>query len=407
MSAEKKSKRTFWTDWLRKLFALVVASVSVFFIYSNVNSNMDVANVKVTFREENPGKVCLIGDIDKRITASFKVDSTRILRNMASYYEIVVTLPNINLPDRKFMYSLDNASYRVNKSWLLPKPVNGSMVFSEKAVPLDVYIDKLVRVRVPEINALRQEGYSVQKELGGEWVYLHGPSESLRKIQEVNTVPLDLAELDGDRTVSLALLPPAQPDVVIKDKVKYVNVNVRLIKSDALEVTTFKGLPLMVLQPIHEVYRIADRNLPTVTVEVRAWKRVLDKHKDMLPAVYINLNEAPGPGVWQAQVRVANVPDNDRMEMTLTPPYVELTLEELPPEKIPKVLSVEELSTAGGQPQGEARPETQPAPVTPPAPAANAAVAVPAAPAPAANQPTQPEVERKPAEPSREKGENP
>ena len=357
MSGEGKRKRTFWTDWFRKLFSVVVAAFSVFFIYGNVNASKEVKNVKVTFREENPGKVCVIGDMEKKITASFKLDSTRTLRDMAPYYEIVVTLPNINLPNGRFMYSLENARYKVDKSWFLPKPVGGSVVFSEKSVPLDVYIDKLVPVTVPEFGSLKQEGYFVQKTLEFDYITLRGPSEALRDIQSVETIPLNLSELDKNIEERLmVLVRPEKPHVTFKDNVKYVNVRIRLNNSEVPETRRFKEQPLNLLQPQKEIYKIVNQKLPTVTISVKARKRIWEKHKMMLPIAYIDLNEASGSGVWQAQVRVANVPDRDRMEMTVEPSYVELNLVEIPLENAPSVQTAEELMDSTPKP-----PEPKPA----------------------------------------------
>ena len=356
----EKGKRTFWTDWSRKLFSLIVASVSVYFIYGKVNASKDISNVKVTFREENPGKVCIIGNIDKRITASFRLDSTRVLPNMASYYEIVVTLPNMNLPDRKFMFNLEEARFKVKTNWFLPAPARGSIVFSEKAVPLDVYVDKLVPVEVPENGTLRQEGYSVQKELDFNMIYLHGPSESLLKVQKVKTVPLNLNEVENDMRLSLELLPPELPEVTFKEKIKTIGVGVRLVTSDTLVEKVFKEQPLMLLQPQKEIYKVVEKVLPKVTVVMKARKRILDKYKDMVPIVYIDLGQAKGAGVWQAQVSVANVPDRDRMEMMVDPPFVELNLVEIPLEKAPAVLTVEDLPTVGEKPTEPKPADAQP-----------------------------------------------
>ena len=354
----EKGKRSFWTDWPRKLFSLIVASVSVYFIYGNVDSNKNVTNVKVTFHEEIPGRVSLIGDVDKRITASFRVDSTRIMPNMSSYYEIEVTLPNVNLPDKRFMYNLEEARLKVTTNWFLPAPAKGSIVFSEKAVPLDVYIDKLVPVEVPEIGTLRQEGFSLQKELEFNMIYLHGPSEALLKVQKVRTVPLNLNEVENNMEFSLELLPPDVPDVTFKETIKTIDVRTRLVTSDTVVEKEFKEQPLMLLQPQKEVYKVVEKNLPKVTVTVKARKRIMDKYKDMVPIVYIDLGQAKGAGVWQAQVRVANAPDRDRMEMTVVPPFVELNLEEIPLEKSPAVLTVEDLPTVGEKPPAEPKQET-------------------------------------------------
>ncbi len=357
MSGEGKRKRTFWTDWFRKLFSVVVAAFSVFFIYGNVDASKNVANVKVTFREENPGKVCLIDEMEKKITASFKLDSTRTLRDMAPYYEIVVTLPNINLPKNRFTYSLENARYKVDKSWFLPKPVGGSVVFSEKSVQLDVYIDKLVPVTVPEIGSLKQEGYFVQKTLEFDYITLRGPSESLRDIQSVETIPLNLSELEKNiEERPMILVLPEQPHVTFKDNVKYVNVRIRLNNSEVPETRRFKEQPLNLLQPQKEIYKVVNQKLPTVTVSVKARKRIWEKHKLMLPIAYIDMNEAPGPGVWQAQVRVANVPDRDRMEMTVEPSFVELNLVEIPLDKTPSVLTAEDVAKPAEPKPAESKP---------------------------------------------------
>ncbi|MBR4674583.1 MAG: hypothetical protein IKP00_08970 [Victivallales bacterium] len=366
--------------------------------------------MKVTFREENPGKVCLIGDVEKRITASFKLDSTRTLRNMAPYYEIVVTLPNINLPNRKFMYSLENARYKVNKSWFLPKPVGGSVVFSEKNVPLDVYIDKLVPVTVPEIGALKQEGYFVQKTLEFDYITLRGPSDALRNIQSVETIPLNLSELDKNiEERPMILVLPDQPHVTFKDNVKYVNVRIRLNNSEVPETRRFKEQPLNLLQPQKEIYRVVNQKLPTVTVSVKARKRIWEKHKVMLPIAYIDLNEAPGPGIWQAQVRVANVPDRDRMEMTVEPSFVELNLVEIPLDKAPSVQTAEDAAkTAKSRPtepkSAEPKPAEQkpaePKPAEPKPAEQKSAEPKPAEPKPAEPKPAEPKpAEPKPAEP--------
>ncbi len=61
--------------------------------------------------------------------------------------------------------------------------------------------------------------------------------------------------------------------------------------------------------------------------------------------------------MWQAQVSVANVPDRDRMEMTIEPSFVELNLEEIPLEKAPAVLTVEDLPKVGEK-SDVARPST-------------------------------------------------
>ncbi len=400
----EKGKRTFWTDWPRKLFSLIVASVSVYFIYGKVNADKLISNVKVTFREENPGKVCVVGIVDKKITASFKLESTRILPNMASYYEIVVTLPNMNLPDRKFMYSLDNAKVKVKTNWFLPKPARNSIVFSEKAVPLDVYVDKLVPVEVPEIGTLRQEGYFVQKELEDfNMIYLHGPSEALLKVQKVKTVDLNLSEVEDNMRRTLELLPPDLPEVTFKDKIKTIGVRVRLVRSDTLVEKVFKEQPLMLLQPQKEVYKVVEKTLPKVTVTMKARKHILDKYKEMVPVVYIDLSQAKGAGVWQAQISVANVPDRDRMEMTIEPSFVELNLEEIPLEKAPAVLTVEDLPTIGEKPTEPKTADTrpmEPKPAEPKPVELKPAEPKPAEPKPAEPKPVEPKpVEPKPAEP--------
>ena len=394
----EKDKRSFWTDWPRKLFSLIVASVSVYFIYGNVNSNKNVANVKVTFREENPGRVCLIGNADKQITASFRVDSTRILPDISSYYEIEVTLPNVNLPDKKFTFNLEDARFKVKTNWFLPAPAKGSIAFSEKAVNLDVYVDKLVPVEVPESGTLRQEGFILQKELDFNMIYLHGPSEALLKVQKVKTVPLNLNEVEDDMQFKLELLPPEVPVVTFKEKIKTIGLRTRLVTSDTYVEKEFKEQPLMLLQPQKEIYKVVEKSLPKVTVKVKARKRIMDKYKDMVPIVYIDLGQAKGAGVWQAQVSVANAPDRDRMEMTVEPSFVELNLVEIPLEKVPAVLTVEDLPTVGEKPTEPKPADAQPPETKPVEP--KPVEPKPVEPKPADAQPpeTKP-VEPKPVEP--------
>ncbi len=248
------------------------------------------------------------------------------------------------------MFNLEDARYKVKTNWFLPAPAKGSIAFSEKVVPLDVYIDKLVPVEVPEIGTLRQEGYSVQKELDFNMIYLHGPSEALLNVQKVRTVPLNLNEVENNKVVSLELLPPEAPEVTFKEKIKTIGVRTRLVTFDTVVEKEFKEQPLMLLQPQKEVYKVVEKTLPKVTVVMKARKRILDKYKEMVPIVYIDLGQAKGEGVWQAQVSVANVPDRDRMELTIEPPFVELNLVEIPPEKAPAVLTVEDLPIVGEKP---------------------------------------------------------
>ncbi len=322
MENDGTSKRTFWTDWWRKLFALIFALISFFLINGKIARDYTIENVKVEFN--------LIGQnaaivLDEGITSKIVVNSTLPIGSIKadSYTVVVNIIPRHE--DHKYRIKVYVDPQNVKKGLFLPSVKN--VILSKDSIELDPIIQKSVPIIVNEAGAPRP-GFTATKTLSPDTVTIEGPSEKLKNVKYIYSENLVLTPETTDFKCRLPLkLEDADVKFVNTD---YVVIETKIVNINEMITKSYSDVPIRIMNEHPQVYAVEKMSSKTGRLEVRALKSILDSYlMESEIMLYIDLNEAKNSGPFRAKVYSGNLPPKDKVEIKCSPDYVDVVLYEV------------------------------------------------------------------------------
>ncbi len=334
MAIDGGSKRTFWTDWWRKLFALIFALISFFLINGKIAQDRTIENVKVEFELTEKNVVTVL---DENITAKIVVNTTLPLGSLkADSYRVVVSI----IPrreDHKYRIKVKVGPQNVRKRLFLPSVK--SVTLSKDSVELDPIIKKSVPIVVSNTGVTRP-GFTATTTVNPETVTVEGASEKLKNLRFVSSEELALTPETTDFTCRLSLVNPNDDIRLIgADSVEVV---VKIINSNDIFSKKYLDVPIAIVNEYPQMYAVEKMSVKSGWIEVRGLKGILDAYTNSEVMLYIDLNEAKGAGLFRARVYPGNVPPKDRAEIKYSPDYVDVVLYEVSKANAPDKDDVKE-----------------------------------------------------------------
>ena len=314
------SKRTFWTDWWRKLFALIFALISFFLINGKIAQDRTIENVKVEFNVSGKNVVTVL---DENITAKIVVNTTLPLGSLkADSYRVVVNITP-RREDHKYRITVKVGPQNVRKRLLLPSAK--SVTLSRESVELDPIIQKTVPVMVP-ITGNTRPGFSATTTVNPETVTVEGPTEKLKNFRVIRSEVLALTPDTMDFTCRLSLQNVDDIKLIGTDSVEVVTT---IVNDKELITKKYPDVPISIVNDYPQLYAVDKISAKTGLIEVRSLQSILDNYKDNDVMLYINLNEAKGPGAFRARVYSSNLPPKNKAEIKYYPDFVDVVLFEV------------------------------------------------------------------------------
>ena len=319
--ASDGSKRTFWTDWWRKLFALIFALISFFLINGKIAQNRTIENVKVEFNLDEKNVVTVL---DENITAKIVVNTTLPLGSIkADSYRVVVNI-SPRRDDHKYRVKVNVGPQNVRKSLFLPSAK--TVTLSRESVELDPIIKKSVPIVVPQAGMTRP-GFTATTTVNPETVTVEGPSEKLKNLRFVSSENLVLTPETTNFTCRLLLIP--QIDDVRIIGVDSVEVNTNIVDIKEVLTEKFPDVPIRIVNEYPQLYGVEKMSVKTGWIEVRGLKSIIDAYINSEVMLYIDLGEAKGAGPQRLRVYPGNLPPKARAEINYSPDYVDIVLFEM------------------------------------------------------------------------------
>ena len=328
MAIDGGSKRTFWTDWWRKLFALIFALISFFLINGKIAQDRTIENVKVEFNVTEKNVVTVL---EESVTAKIVVNTTLPIGSLkADSYRVVVNITP-RREDHKYRIKVRVGPQNVRKGLLLPSAK--SVTLSKESVELDPIIKKSVPIMVP-ITGTTRPGFTATTTLNPDTVMVEGPSEKLKNFPFVSSEELALTHDTVDFTCRLSL--------------KNEGGDIKLIGTDSVEVVTkivndkelitkkYSNVPISIVNEYPQLYAVDRLSPKTGVIELRALKSIIDAFADNEVMLCINLKEAKGPGAFRARVYPRNLPPKNKAEIKYSPDYVDVVLYEVTRSRQPE-----------------------------------------------------------------------
>lgn len=322
---EEKHERTFLTDWVRKLFALAFALISFFIINRHIAQEYTIENVKVDFKLADSGKLTLLND---DITAKVTVKTTLPISSLKSnMYTVVISIPDIKSDERKFRYRIDAVPDNVRKGFFLPEVQ--TVTLSRDYVELDPIIRKSVPIEVSEVG-MTKPGFTAYKTLSPETVTVIGPSEKLKNVKFISSEDLAMTPETSDFTCHLQLKKPMEDISFDNSKADSdsVEVTVKIVNDKELVTEVYADVPIRLFTTYPNLYNADKMEKKVGRIEVHALRSILDAYCKNTPYLYVDLTEAEGPGLFQAQVHAGNVPPSDKAKITYEPSVIDMVLSE-------------------------------------------------------------------------------
>ncbi len=318
-------KRTFWTDWWRKLFALIFALISFFIINGKIAQYRTIENVKVEFNIPDSNMVTVLDD---NITAKIVVETTLPLGSLkADSYRVVVNI-SPRKEDHKYRIKVNVGPQNVRKGLFMPSA--RSVTLSKDSVELDPIVSKSVPI-VVQVTGVTRPGFTATTTLNPDTVTIAGPSEKLKSVRFISGGDLPMTPDTTDFTCRLPLLNG--------------NADIRLIGTESVEVVTrivsinemltkkFPDVPIRIINEYPQVYAVERMSSKSGVVEMRGLKSILDSYENTGAFLFVDLNEAKAAGTFHARVYAGNLPPKDKAEVKYSPDFVDVILYEVSKEK--------------------------------------------------------------------------
>ena len=325
--ASDGGKRTFWTDWWRKLFALIFALISFFLINGKIAKNRTIENVKVEFNLKDANVVTVL---DEDITAKIVVNTTLPLGSLkADSYRVVVNI-SPRRDDHKYRIKVNVGPQNVRKGLFLPSAE--SVTLSRDSVELDPIIQKSVPIVVPQAGMTRP-GFTATTTTVPETVTVEGPSERLKNLRFISSDDLVLTPEATNFTCRLALIAPIGDVRIIG--ADSVEVNTKIVDINEVLTKKYRDVPICIVNEYPQMYAVEKMSVKSGWIEVRGLKSIIDAYTNSEVMLYIDLGEAKGAGPHRARVYPGNLPPKARAEIKYSPDYVDVVLFEVSRAKSP------------------------------------------------------------------------
>jgi len=319
--ANDGDKRTFWTDWWRKLFALIFALISFFLINGKIAQNRTIENVKVEFNLEEENVVTVL---DENITAKIVVNTTLPLGSLKSdSYHVVVNI-SPRRDDHKYRIKVNVGPQNVRKKLFLPSVK--SVTLSRDSVELDPIIQKSVPI-LTQITGMTRPGYTTTMTLNPETVTVEGATEKLKNLRFISSEDLVLTPEVTNFTCRLSLISPSNDIRIIGSD--SVEVNAKIVDINEVLTKKYPDVPICIVNEHPQLYAVEKMSAKSGFIEVRGLKSIIDAYMNNEVMLYIDLGEAKGPGAQRLSVHPGNLPPKARAEIKYSPDYVEVVLFEV------------------------------------------------------------------------------
>jgi len=359
MNTAKKTQRTFFTDFWRKVAALVLGV----FVWGLVNMQMQVTSpvqqVKLKVRYDSSKFHLRRSEFDVDLEV---VSSAKLSQLSAEQFLLEVDLPDSHLNPGQHTINLKRLRGLVSRK---PSGVRVKAVLPQTlTVPFDVIRKRQVRVQ-PQITGHLPEGYEQSYTCDPPEVELTGPSLLMQGISQVVTEeqPLSSNALAPFST-NLRVLSPSPG--VIKVMPEKIRVEVRI--EDMRRMTTRTILrPLSgVLLPVSGTLLLAEPLVRQVKLVVAGQHRSINDLNEEKLRVLADATAAGKSGPFRAKVLVMDLPLGVTLE-DLNPNEVEVNLKDAArPAPAPLLVPGLDQGDEAAPAKGAAKPvEDRPAPAAP------------------------------------------
>ena len=332
MQDNTKKRRTFFTDWWRKLSALALALLLFFNLNHAAKMTKTVKDVEI--HVDSPAQEYIIRGYEPR-KANLLVTCAHLAQEFEpGSFSVKVAIPdNLKLERAsEVTLELSDGNIEVNQAYRqMYKGLKLSMIpdTGMKVKHLKVRLDRMRtrQVAVTVVTApLENKEYTVITHLdeASRMVTLYGPSEELQAISEVRTRPLEFKGRDFSKPFRVMLelddMNLTERGVRIEGQ-KTVPVNVEIIPSLALESRRFDGVPVSVLSSVESPFWVFFTGVerPRVNVVISGAPEVVRKFKETPPVACIDIRSVTDEGEQNVPVTVLNMNDASLKEVLISP----------------------------------------------------------------------------------------
>lgn len=242
-----------------KLFALLIAIL----LWLIVTTDIRIATLSVPIEVQNlPTDRIMMSDFTQQATV--KVSGPRFLVS-----EVLASPPLflLQVPDDVGEHFTVNLS---GDELSLPSAVRVLAIEpAELTIDFDKRLTRAVPVQVPIIGGVPEDYQIVSTEISPPRVEITGPQREVSRIDEIETVPVDLRRIVGDTTRELELRKPGVKTSVALSRVRWV-VSVRPVEA----VRSIRNVPVVVTGASSASLRIQPQS---ITILVRGRPSVVNE----------------------------------------------------------------------------------------------------------------------------------
>lgn len=332
MQDNAKKRRTFFTDWWRKLSALALALLLFFNLNHAAKMTKTVKDVEI--QVDSPSQEYIVRGYEPR-KANLLVTGAHLSQEFEpGSFSVKAVFPNnFKLsPDNEVTLELSDSNIEVNQAYRqMYKGMKFSMVpdTGMKVKRLKVRLDRMQtrQVAVTVVTApLENKEYTAITHLGeaSRMVTLYGPSEELQAINEVRTRPLQFKGRDFSKPFRVMLelddMNLTERGVRIEGQ-KTVPVDVEVIPSLALESRRFDGVPVSVLSSAESPFWVFFSGVgrPRVNVVISGAPEAVQRYKETPPVACFDIRNVTDEGEQNVPVTVLNMNDAALKEVLISP----------------------------------------------------------------------------------------
>lgn len=254
--------------------------------------------------------------IEKKIKARYELSVNTEERDDPIKRSIVLSKDNLNLP------------YDVRVESIYPERVEIELSRLEK---------KYLNVRIQKTGQVAP-GFEIKN----EFVYpgtveVTGPSNLVRRVSEIGTVPIDITGITTDKNRTFPWVIDIEQDVKMIDNDKTVLIPIRCDEqvrvwftiSELQDIKRLEKIRINILQPPALPYKVTLQD-EFISLSVKGPKLVIDKLTPADVTAYVNVGSLIPPGPYNQPVQL-NLPKGVEVEGQI--PEIHVDLQELEGKK--------------------------------------------------------------------------
>jgi YbbR domain-containing protein len=229
-----------------KAVSLLIAVLLAYAV--NSASNSSVVSLIVPIEVQNtPEDKILVRPTKRAVQVTIKGPSFLVGPIASSPPTLRVKLPDLN--EDRFLVNLKSSDLS------LPPTVDVLSVDPpEMEFVFETVESREIRVEVPRVGQLAKDLTLERIEIDPKTITVKGPRSELRQLRALETEPIDLAEIEGDRALVVRVRPPSSQVNVASSSVKaaiFVEAvpRERMLDARPVEVRASPELPSMKLEP--------------------------------------------------------------------------------------------------------------------------------------------------------------